>query len=122
MTSFLGLRTAVYHVADLALAKTWYSKVLGIEPYFDTPFYVGYNVGGFELGLHPLPEGVTPGGTPVPYWGVDSADQTHARLVELGATEYEPITDVGEGIRIGAVRDPFGNVLGIIENRHFTIE
>ena len=53
-----GLRTAIYHVTDLAIAKAWYAAVLEREPYFDQPFYVGFNVGGFELGL--VPDG-TPG-------------------------------------------------------------
>ena len=51
--SFLGLRTAIYPVTDLAKARSWYSAVLGVAPYFDEPFYVGFNVGGFELGLDP---------------------------------------------------------------------
>jgi len=36
---FLGLRTAAYQVKDLDKAKAWYSNVLGIQPYFDRPFY-----------------------------------------------------------------------------------
>ncbi len=51
----LGLRTAIYPVTDLAAAKQWYGQVLGAQPYFDQPFYVGFSVGGFELGL--LPQG-----------------------------------------------------------------
>ena len=81
----LGLRTAIYPVGDLARAKAWYTQLLGQAPYFDQPFYVGFNVGGFEL----------------------------------GAAGLEPVNDVGEGIKVGAVRDPFGNRLGIIENPHF---
>ncbi len=50
---FLGLRTAVYDAPDIAKAKAWYSKVLGEQPYFDQPFYVGFNVGGYELGILP---------------------------------------------------------------------
>lgn len=50
---FLGLRTSIYHVTDISKAKEWYSAVLEIEPYFNEPFYVGFNVGGFELGLDP---------------------------------------------------------------------
>ena len=50
---FLGLRTGIYHVKDIANAKDWYSKLLGIQPYFDQAFYAGYNVGGHELGLVP---------------------------------------------------------------------
>ena len=54
---FLGLRTVKYDVADIAKAKEWYTKVFGVEPYFDQPeFYVGYNIGGYELGLTPEPK------------------------------------------------------------------
>ncbi len=113
----LGLRTASYPVTDLAAAKAWYSKVLGCEPYFDQPFYVGYAVGGFELGL--IPDG-TPG-TPgcSAYWGVADADAELARLAQLGAAVHSPVQDVGEGIKVGSVLDPFGNVFAIIENPHF---
>ena len=119
---FLGLRTAKYSTPDVAKAKAWYAEVLGFPPYFDEPFYVGFNVGGFELGL--VPDESAALARPeagVAYWGVTNADIAYARLLELGATPQEPISDVGGGIRIGAVHDPFGNVLGVIENPHFRI-
>src|SRR5690349_9955625 len=96
-----GLRTAVYHVVDLARAKAWYTQVLDREPYFDQPFYVGFSVGGFELGLVPTAKG-GPGGA-VPYWGVADAAAAYARLLALGAAEREPVQDVGEGIKVGSV-------------------
>lgn len=113
----MGLRTALYPTPDLAAGKEWYARVVGRPPYFDEPFYVGFQVGGFELGL--VPDG-KPGvnGARV-YWGVPNADQELARLIQLGARLHEPVTDVGEGIRVAAVLDPFGNVFGIIENPHF---
>ncbi|MBK7793403.1 MAG: VOC family protein [Betaproteobacteria bacterium] len=113
----LGLRTAIYPVPDLAAGKAWYSRVLGREPYFDQPFYVGYAVGGFELGL--IPDGSPgPGGVQT-YWGVADAAAELQRLQGLGAVLHEAVRDVGEGIRVAAVRDPFGNVFGLIENPHF---
>lgn len=113
----LGLRTAAYPAPDLAKGKEWYRKVLGIDPYFDKPFYVGFAVGGFELGLVPDAE---PGATGAqPLWGVPDAAAELERLVALGARVHEPVTDVGGGIRVASVRDPFGNVFGIIENPHF---
>jgi predicted enzyme related to lactoylglutathione lyase len=115
-----GLRTAIYHVTDLAKAKAWYNQVLETEPYFDQPFYVGYSVGGFELGL--IPDGKAgPGGT-VAYWGVADAAAAVKRLESLGATIREPLQDVGEGIKVAAVADPFGNTFGVIENPHFSVE
>ena len=87
------------------------------SPYFDQPFYIGFAVGGFELGL--LPD-ATPGTAgPQPLWGVADAHAAHARLIALGAKPLEAVTEVGEGIKVAAVIDPFGNRLGIIENPHF---
>jgi predicted enzyme related to lactoylglutathione lyase len=113
----LGLRTTIYPTPDLAAGKAWYAKVTGRDPYFDEPFYVGFRVGGFELGLIPDGEPGTAG--PQPLWGVESVAAEIKRLIELGATELEPATDVGGGIVVGAVRDPFGNRLGLIENPFF---
>jgi len=120
---FQGLRSGIYQVTDLEKAKAWYSVLLGKQPYFDQPFYVGYNVGGFELGLHPSTENSSKGGTGgVAYWSVDNADAAFKRLLKLGATEHSAVQDVGEGIRVATVADPFGNLIGIIENPHFKIE
>lgn len=120
---FLGLRTAAYAVEDLQAAKEWYSKVLGFEPYFDEPFYVGFNVGGYELGLHPAGDGTPTGlGGATVYWGVDDIEAAVARLTELGATAHGAILDVGEGILVASVVDPFGNLLGVIKNPNFKAE
>ena len=113
----LGLRTAIYPVSDLAKAKEWYEKVVGVKPYFDQPFYVGFSVGGFELGL--LPDGEPGTAGPQPLWGVANAEEAFKRLLALGATALEPVAEVGEGSKVGAVKDPFGNRLGIIENPLF---
>lgn len=114
---FLGLRTAIYPVNDLVEAKRWYARAFGIEPYFDQPFYVGFSVGGFELGL--IPDGVASTQGPQPLWGVANADAAVAHLLALGATALDPVTDVGDGIRVAALVDPFGNRLGVIENPAF---
>ncbi|MGH2391812.1 MAG: VOC family protein [Chloroflexota bacterium] len=118
-----GLRTVIYPVADLARAKTWYSALTGQEPYFDQPFYVGYTVGGFELGLDPNGTAApAESGGPVAYWGVRDIEDAYRRLQGLGAGERAPIADVGDGIRVAVVTDPFGNAVGIIENPHFRAE
>ena len=116
----LGLRTVIYHVPDLQRAKDWYTTAFGIQPYFDEPFYVGFNIGGFELGLDPDTAGVKPGpGGTVAYWGVANADKAVAHFVRAGAVLQSPVRDVGEGIRVATVADPFGNLMGLIENPHF---
>jgi predicted enzyme related to lactoylglutathione lyase len=119
---FQGLRTVIYHVADLEKAKEWYSKALKTKPYFDKPFYVGFNVGGYELGLDPDMAGVKQGNAGVAYWGVPDAKAAFKKLVELGAKSHSPVQEVGDDIRVATVTDPFGNVLGIIENPKFAVK
>jgi predicted enzyme related to lactoylglutathione lyase len=122
-TVILGLRTVKYEVQDMAKAKEWYGKVFGIQPYFDEPaYYVGYNVGGYELGLVPEPKSSTKrDAAGVAYWGVDDVRAEYKRLLDLGATSVSDVQDVGGGILVAEVRDPFGNALGIIYNPHFKV-
>ena len=115
-----GLRTVIYKVPDAEKAKAWYSTTFGIAPYFDEPFYVGFNVGGFELGLDPDvgSRGPGPGGS-VAYWGVADLAATLATLTGRGTEVVSPLQDVGDGIKVASISDPFGNVIGLIENPHF---
>ena len=119
---FLGLRTAIYKVPDIDLAKSWYSSVLGFEPYFDEPFYVGFNVGGFELGLQPdEADAKDKVDAVVAYWGVDDVETALKHLLTTGASLQDELQDVGEGIKVATVKDPFGNTFGVIENPHFKL-
>lgn len=115
-----GLRTVVYPVSDLEKAKAWYAGVFSKAPYFDQPFYVGFEIGGFELGL--VPDG-TPGavGSTV-FWGVDDIDAEVARITALGATIHADVQDVGDGIKVVELLDPFGNKVGLIYNTHFDLK
>jgi predicted enzyme related to lactoylglutathione lyase len=114
-----GLRTVKYPVADLARAKAWYGEVFGAAPYFDQPFYVGFAIGGFELGL--VPDGAPGTAGSVVYWGVDDIEAEVARVLALGASVHQAIQDVGEGIKVAELKDPFGNLLGLIENPLFDL-
>jgi predicted enzyme related to lactoylglutathione lyase len=114
---FLGLRTVIYPASDLARAKAWYASILGLDPYFDQPFYVGFDVGGYELGLDPDPAAASIG--PRTYWGVADADAALQELLDHGAEPHTEVTEVGDGIRVATVREPSGHILGIIENPHF---
>jgi predicted enzyme related to lactoylglutathione lyase len=115
-----GLRTIIYHVTDLTSAKAWYAEVFKISPYFDEPFYVGYNVGGFELGLDPDPTNFTPGNHTVTYWGVEDIDAFFKEIQELNVNIHEAPKNVGGAIWVGSIYDPFGNVIGLIENPEFS--
>ncbi len=119
MHLFLGLRTVIYPAPNLAESKAWFSELLKSAPYFDEEFYVGFNVGGYELGLDPHGE---PSRGPVTYWGVADADAALAELIASGAAADGGVTEVGEGIRTATVRLPgSGGLLGIIENPHFEL-
>lgn len=117
-----GLRTVVYAAPDLDRAKAWYTEALGIEPYFDEDFYVGFNIGGYELALDPNRSLAQPAGSGVMvYWGVDDVEQELNRLLSLGAKPHTPFQDVGGDIKVGSVIDPFGNAIGLIFNPHFEV-
>jgi len=113
-----GLRTVIYPSADLDADKQWWSLLLGAEPYFDQPFYVGFNVAGYELAL--LPDADPADGALV-YWGVDDVESAVAVAIANGAVEHTAIADVGEGIVTATVRTPATTILGLIYNPHFTL-
>ena len=117
-----GLGTVIYHVTDLNVAKAWYSAAFQQKPYFDEPFYVGFNISGYELGLDPNQAVATagPGGS-VAYWRVAEIESAVQHFVSAGATVVTPIQDVGDGIKVATVADPFGNLIGVIENPHFQL-
>lgn len=118
--SILGLATVIYPVPDLDRAKTWYAKAFGKPPYFDQPFYVGFEIGGYELGL--LPDGGLAGSEGgVAYWRVDEINAAVARFTGAGAVIVSEAKDVGDGIKVATVADPFGNSIGLIENPHFDL-
>ncbi len=118
-----GLRTLAYRVEDLDAAKAWYAELLGHGPYFDQPFYVGFDVSGYELGLQPADQANPAGaGGDTALWAVDDMERTVARLTALGAAVHSAPRDVGDGIVVASFLDPFGNRLGVIVNPHFRAE
>ncbi len=122
MAAFQALMTAIYPVPDLARAKAWYTEAFGVAPYFDEPFYVGFNIAGYELGLIPGEGLQQPGNLGVvAYWGIADIDATFARMIQVGAASFSPIQDVGGDIRVAVVTDPFGNAIGLIHNPHFAL-
>lgn len=118
----LGLRTAIYQVGDIQAAKEWYTKAFGVAPYFDEPFYVGFEIGGYELGLQPEQTPTTDKvESVVAYWGVEDVEKEYSRLIELKATVFEEPQEVGGGIIVAKVKDPWGNIIGLIYNPHFKV-
>jgi lactoylglutathione lyase len=119
----LGLRTCLYKVPNLDEAKKWYADAFGVKPYFDEPFYVGFDIGGFELGLLPTDgEKAANAENVVCYWGVEHVEQTFKEFIELGAEVHEEPHSVGEPLIVASVRDPWGNVIGFIYNPVFKVK
>jgi predicted enzyme related to lactoylglutathione lyase len=117
-----GLATVIYRVTDVDRAKAWYANAFQQQPYFDEPFYVGFNIAGYELGLDPNAEGAPPGrGGSVAYWLVDDIEAAVRHFIDAGATVASASQDVGGGITVATVADPFGNPIGLIENPHFSV-
>jgi predicted enzyme related to lactoylglutathione lyase len=112
---FRKLRTVIYHVDDIKKAKQWYKHIIGIQPYFDQPFYVGFDIDGYELGLDPDMTNADPGNQSVAYWLVDNIEVAFKKLIENNASVISAIAEVGDGIKVAVLKDPFGNAVGLIE-------
>jgi predicted enzyme related to lactoylglutathione lyase len=113
-----GLRTALYPAPDLEKAKAWYEMVFERKPYFDQPFYVGFEIDGFELGL--VPDAPLASGGVKALWGVADIARELQRLRAAGVNVVGEIQDVGAGIKVADIADPFGNLVGLIENPNFS--
>jgi lactoylglutathione lyase len=122
-TNMLGLRTTIYKVGNIKEAKEWYTKAFGVFPYFDEDFYVGFNIGGYELGLLPEENPTTEKTESVlSYWGVDDIEKEYAHLIEIGATEHEKPNNVGGDLMVATAKDPWGNIIGLIYNPSFKLQ
>jgi len=119
MKTILGLRTIGYKVSDINKAKEWYTKAFATAPYFDEPFYVGFNIAGYELGLQP--DDSVKGDNVVTYWGVEDIHSEYERFISLGATVHETPQNVGGEIMVASVKDPWNNIIGLIYNPEFKL-
>ena len=124
-----GLTAVAYQTSDLEAAKRWYAEFREIAPSFDTPAYAEFRLGDYqhELGLldtRYLPDldGAEPATTgpagAIVYWHVVDVPAALDRLLALGATLHHPPRDFGEGFIVSSAIDPFGNILGIMDNPH----
>lgn len=118
----LGLRTTIYKVGDINEAKEWYTEAFRSKPYFEEPSYMGFNIAGYELGLQPEENPTTDKvESVINYWGVEDIHAEYERLIVLGATSHEKPTNVGGALIVASVKDPWGNVIGLIYNPDFKL-
>jgi predicted enzyme related to lactoylglutathione lyase len=114
-SSTQGIKTVLHPVSDLAKAKEVYAALLGIQPQADSPYYVGFEAEGQQIGLVPGggPQGMA---SPVAYWHVTDIEAKLAEVTAAGATVKEPAHDVGGGRLVATFTDPDGNVLGLLQD------
>jgi predicted enzyme related to lactoylglutathione lyase len=109
-----GIRTVLYPIRDIAKAKKLYSNLLGIEPFTDEAYYVGFMVGDQQICL--VPNGHKQGMTgPVGYYHVDDIKKCVQVLVEAGTQVQQEVKEVGGGKLVATVKDPDGNIIGLIQ-------
>jgi predicted enzyme related to lactoylglutathione lyase len=123
-----GLSTISFYANDIEGAKRWYSEILGLEPYFNVPGYAEFRLGDYQHELGIIDSKFAPNdaskeiGGAIAYWHVDNLHETLDLLIAKGAKIYEPITDRSGGkmaFVTASIVDPFGNILGIMTNKHF---
>ncbi|MUT68286.1 VOC family protein [Paenibacillus sp. NEAU-GSW1] len=126
-----GMANVSFWAEDMKAAKEWYTKLLGVEPYFqspdpDNPAYLEFRIGDFqdELGIidkkyAPQAASLTGTGGATLYWHVDDVAAMLEVLKGLGAAEYEPFTERGVNWFTASVVDPFGNIIGLIHSPHY---
>lgn len=118
----LGLRTTIYKVPDLTTAKAWYRLAFETKPYFSEPYYVGFNIKGYELGLLlDAKKADQKSDNVITYWGVEDIQKSYDEFISFGATEHETPNNVGGAIMVASICDPWGNVIGLIYNPEFTL-
>lgn len=101
-----AIKLVVFPVKDVEKAKTLYNTFLGVEPYADSPYYVGYKVGELEVGLAPNSE------DKVVYIDTEDIQASLKELVDAGAELYSDAKNVGGGLLVAQVKDVDGNILG----------
>ncbi|WP_452599285.1 VOC family protein [Pontimicrobium sp. MEBiC01747] len=119
----VGLRTTIYMVTDIKKATEWYSEAFFVKPYFNEPFYVGFNIKGYELGLQQEErDSSTKTENVFSYWGVEDINKAYQHFIDIGATKHEAPNDVGGDIMVASLYDPWNNIIGLIYNPHFKVE
>src|SRR5512138_1979680 len=107
-----GVKTIIYPVKDMARAKARFRALLGVEPYGDQPYYIGFKIGDQDIGLVPnSPEGGT-----TAFYHVSDIKQSLQALVEAGSQIARDIMDVGGGRLVASVRDADGNIIGLVQD------
>jgi predicted enzyme related to lactoylglutathione lyase len=102
-----------YPVTHMAAAKKWYSAMLGVEPYIDTPQYVGFRSGSYNIGLNPNGYAQDMEG-PVVFWEVADIHASFVQAKSAGATVSQEPQRLSPQV-LGSLVDPDGILLGSVQ-------
>jgi len=105
-----GIKTIIYSAGDMNRAKTLYTELLGVEPYVENPYYVGFKIGDQDIGL-------TPNGQPGPmaFWHVSDIQKSLQLVLDAGGQTQQAVRDVGGGKLVATAKDAEGNLVGFIQ-------
>ena len=107
-----GIKTIIYPVKDVPKATTLFRKLLGVEPYADQPYYVGFKIGDQDIGI--IPNGHYAGMTA--FYHVDDIKTSLQTLLDAGAENIQDLKDVGGGRLVASAKDKDGNIIGLVQN------
>jgi predicted enzyme related to lactoylglutathione lyase len=107
-----GIKTVIYPAEDINQAKALFRNLLGVEPYADQPYYVGFKIGDQDIGLVPN----NPEAGMTAFYHVDDIKNSLQILVDGGAEIIQDVKNVGGGRLIASARDKDGNIIGLIQN------
>lgn len=111
-----GITIVLHPVSDLEKAKAVYAALLGVQPTADSPYYVGFEVEGQQIGLVPN-SGPQQLSGPLAHWQVDDIEAKLAEVTAAGGTVQQPAREVGEGRLVATFTDLDGNLLGLVQDR-----
>jgi predicted enzyme related to lactoylglutathione lyase len=106
-----AINLVLYPTSDVAKAKAFFSRILGADPYADSPYYVGFKAGDLEIGIAPSAAQHGSGG--LAYVDVADINAALGDLVADGAEKLQDVTDVANGLLTAVVRTPDGAAIGL---------
>ena len=107
-----GVKTIIYPVKDVSQSKTLFGKLLGVEPYSDQPYYVGFKIDDQDIGLVPN----NPEAGMTAFYHMDDIKNSLQILLDADAEIIQDIKNVGGGRLIASAKDKDGNIIGLIQN------
>lgn len=111
-----GVQTILYPVRDLAKTQELFTRLLGVAPTAESPYYVGYDIDGQQIGLVPGGHDSQAMTGTTAFLHVADIKSSMQAVLDAGGTTQQEAHDVGGGRLVGAAIDAEGNVIGFIQD------